>query len=65
MTSVDNLERRSMQGCLVGRVVAELGPGELVQPAPWTIADEAAQVDAEDAVGHLPLAVRLRVEGRA
>lgn len=42
-----------MQSCLVGRVVAELGLGE------------PAQVDVEDAVGHLRLAIHLRVAGRA
>lgn len=64
VAAVDNLEWRSMQGCLVGQVVAELGLGEPAQQAPRTITGEIAQVDTEDAVGHLRVAVRLRVEGR-
>ena len=47
------------------RVVAELGPGQPVEPVAWAVAGEAPQVHGDGLVHRLRLAIRLRMEGRA
>lgn len=53
-----------MQCCLVRRVVAEFRPRKLAEPATWTITGETTQVDTEDLVGDLRLAVDLQTKSR-
>lgn len=59
-----DLERRSLQCCLVGRVVAKLYPWQPLKPAPGTVSCQAAQVYSKDSICYLRLAISLRVDDR-
>jgi hypothetical protein len=61
-TTIDDLERRSTKRGVERRVVAELGPGQPLQPCAWTIASDATKVHGDGLVDGLRLAIGLRVE---
>jgi hypothetical protein len=63
--AVDDLKWCSLQRRLVRGVVAEFYPRQPSGPALRAIADQTAQVDHDDLVSNLRLAVSLRLERRA
>jgi len=60
--AVDDLEWCCPQGRLERGVIDKLCPGQPAEPTARPIASQAAEVDAQDAVGHLRLPVGLRME---
>jgi len=63
--AVDHLKWCRAKSRLEGGVVDELRPRKPTQPAARTITCQATKVDAQNAVSHLGLAVRLWMECRA
>jgi hypothetical protein len=65
VTPVDHPERCRLKSSMVGGVVAIFGPWEPPKPTLRSVAGETAQVDAQNPISDLGLAVRLGVEGCA
>jgi hypothetical protein len=62
VAAVDHAKRCLVERRLIGGVVGVLGPRKPVEPLPWTVASEAAEVHDDNTVGGLCLPIRLWVK---